>query len=66
MKKQKLLVRKFCFVNSSGRKASRQFTLQELLIQSDFTDNDVENICALPIGEVLDWPHDEYGVRRIK
>ncbi len=68
MKKQKLPIRKFCFVSSeTGKKAGRALSLQNMILDADFSDQDVENICILPIGEhVFFTADDEYGVRRIK
>lgn len=68
MKKQKLPIRQFCFVSSeTGKKVSKQMTLQNMIFQTDFTNQDVENICILPIGEtVFLTADDEFGVRRLR
>ena len=67
MQKKILLIRKFCFVTRNGQKAGPDLSLQKLILETDFTDQDVENICALTVRDtVFITKEDDFGGRRTK
>jgi hypothetical protein len=67
MDTQQLPIRKFVFLNENGRKqGGKHHSLKDLTLMANFTDLELENVCILPVGEMLIGSIDSWSIRRVK